>query len=430
MSTLIIGAAGAVGTRLVRALASRGDKVVVADRLPKVPAFLAQPAVAAYGNIDVRDASGIMKLFKDNPGVTTVWNLAAPLSVDTAMDPAVAEAVTVGGMKNVLDGMSETGVRRICFTDSIGSFGATAPRTQCTARWLTENPTQDPGSDYGRQKRGCRELMNEFASRGGDPRFAVLPGVLHSKAVWGGGTTEYALDAMQAAARGDDYECPIDPSVVLPMIYVTDLMRGLLSLQDAPEAQLSEPERGYCIPGLSFNAEQLFKEIRRHKPDFKTSVNLNETMNKFAHLWPDVLSTKEPEADLGYAPHVGLREMVGHVMMAQEEFLARSRVVFRMVDDDGNGTLSKKEMNMFLHDLLHVPEDISSTLMPESTPAAHKNMLCRELTEKAFQDIGVKKAGEISYPEFHNWTKRSTLCTFVQDFIKEKGADIDFMNDD
>ena len=59
------------------------------------------------------------------------------------MDPAVAQAITVGGMKNVLDAMSETGVRRICFTDSIGSFGATAPRTQCTARWLTENPTQD-----------------------------------------------------------------------------------------------------------------------------------------------------------------------------------------------------------------------------------------------------------------------------------------------
>ncbi len=42
--------------------------------------------------------------------------------------------------------------------------------------------------------------------------------------------------------------------------------------------------------------------------------------------------------------------------MAQEEFLARSRVAFRMVDEDGNGTLSKKEMNIFFHDLLHLPE--------------------------------------------------------------------------
>ena len=32
-----------------------------------------------------------------------------------------------------------------------------------------------------------------------DPRFAVLPGVLHTEAVWGNGTTEYALDALLAA---------------------------------------------------------------------------------------------------------------------------------------------------------------------------------------------------------------------------------------
>ena len=53
--------------------------------------------------------------------------------------------MTIGGMKNVLSAMSEVGARRICFTDSIGSFGATAPRVGTTARWLHENPTQDPG---------------------------------------------------------------------------------------------------------------------------------------------------------------------------------------------------------------------------------------------------------------------------------------------
>ena len=91
--------------------------------------------------------------------------------------------------------MAAVGARRICFTDSIGSFGAEAPRRGATARWLHDNPTQDPGSDYGRQKRGCRELMAQFAEEhGGDPRFAVLPGVLHSEPVWGNGTTEYALD--------------------------------------------------------------------------------------------------------------------------------------------------------------------------------------------------------------------------------------------
>merc|ERR1719352_1892846 len=149
------------------------------------------------GGVDVCNMKALQALFYEHADAnTTVWNLAAPLSVETAKDPAVAEAVTVGGMQNVLSSMAEVGARKICFTDSIGSFGASSPRTGTTARWLHENPGQDPGSDYGRQKRACRELMAQFTrERGGDSRFSVLPGVLHTNMVWGNGTTEYALDA-------------------------------------------------------------------------------------------------------------------------------------------------------------------------------------------------------------------------------------------
>ncbi len=33
--------------------------------------------------------------------VHTVWNLAAPLSVETAQNPKIAEQVTINGMRNV-----------------------------------------------------------------------------------------------------------------------------------------------------------------------------------------------------------------------------------------------------------------------------------------------------------------------------------------
>ena len=42
------------------------------------------------------------------------------------MDPKIAEAVTVGGMGNVLDAMKEVGARRICFTVN-WLYGASAP---------------------------------------------------------------------------------------------------------------------------------------------------------------------------------------------------------------------------------------------------------------------------------------------------------------
>ena len=232
--------------------------MIASDRMERLPGSLERTVGVlgtCVGGVDVCDAEALRTLFREHADEhTTVWNLAAPLSVETAMDPAVAEAVTVGGMSNVLEAMRSVGARRICFTDSIGSFGTTAPRTAATARWLHENPQQDPGSDYGRQKRGCRELMARFAHEyGGDPRFAVLPGVLHSEAVWGNGTTEYALDALLNAPHqqtkhglptSDAYVCPVDPDIRIPMIFVDDLMRGLIALQDADEDQLHEPERG------------------------------------------------------------------------------------------------------------------------------------------------------------------------------------------
>lgn len=165
--------------------------------------------------------------------------------------------------------------------------------------------------------------MRNFWMSGGDPRWAVLPGVLHSEAQWGNGTTEYALEALLAAAKGEPFVCPIDPDVRLPMIFVDDLMRGLLSLQDADEERLREPERGYAIPGLSFTANELFAEIRHHVPDFQVTVDLNPHMNKFANLWPDTLSTKEPKFDLGYEPRVDLREMVFKILIAHKERLLK-----------------------------------------------------------------------------------------------------------
>ena len=199
---LIIGAAGAVGKRLTQALARAGSHVIASDRHDHLPSSIKNSAKVCVGGIDVRDEASVVKLFKDHADKdTAVWNLASPLSVETAMSPEVAEAVTIGGMKNTIAGMRAVGARRICFTDSIGSFGAEAPRAGATARWLHKNPTQDPGSDYGRQKRACRELMAEFVSEhGGDARFAVLPGVLHNNPVWGNGTTEYAPMWRQSAA--------------------------------------------------------------------------------------------------------------------------------------------------------------------------------------------------------------------------------------
>lgn len=414
-STLIIGAAGAVGKRLCAALAARGHRVIASDRMEHLPGSVRRAvgeAGSCVGGVDVCDKDALRELFKEHADEhTTVWNLAAPLSVETAMDPAVAERVTVGGMGNVLDAMAGVGARRICFTDSIGSFGAEAPRVGATARWLHENPEQDPGSDYGRQKRGCRELMARFAAEhGGDPRFAVLPGVLHSNAVWGNGTTEYALDALLAAPHQETklglpttgaFLCPVDPDVRMPMVYVDDLMRGLCALQEADEAQLSEPERGYCIPGLSFSANELFAEIRKHYPGFGFRTELNENMNKFANLWPDELSEEEPLRDLGYAPKVGLAEMVTNVLAAHETRNWDTANSFKaMISDPSVGELTRDEMEGHVRKyLVRGREEYGRTGQSEVS----------RFVDKLMSELDTNKDGKVSWGTFSEWSRTHSM---------------------
>mmetsp|Transcript_2880 Transcript_2880/g.8710 ORF Transcript_2880/g.8710 Transcript_2880/m.8710 type:complete len:484 (-) Transcript_2880:56-1507(-) len=417
-STLVIGAAGAVGKRLCAALAEAGHRVIASDRMKKLPGTLIDalgPQGTAVGSVDVTDADAVLNVMKDHADAnTTVWNLAAPLSVETAMNPEIAQAVTVGGMKNVLDAMAAVGARRVCFTDSIGSFGSSSPRTGVAARWLCDNPTQDPGSDYGLQKRGCRELLDAFRKdHGGDPRFAVLPGVLHAEPVWGNGTTEYALDALLAAPHqssrlglpvGDAYICPVPPDVRLPFVFTDDLTRGLVALQEADEELLEEPERGYCLPGLSFSANELFAEIRRHHPGFGFRVGLDDNMARFSELWPDELATEEPLRDLGYKPETDLETMVRRVLRAHERRNELAAHDWKDMDVDGDGHITRADVERHIRKFLVLGRE----------EFAHRGQEDVLKTVDRFMSEFDDQSETIPWDDFSDWNRSNSFESFVK----------------
>ena len=174
-------------------------------------------------------------------------------------------------MRRLLEAMrSHEGLNAIYFSDSIGSYGQSAPREGASVDWLVSNPTQDPGSDYGIQKREIRELLAYYRREYNfDCRFAIIPGVLHTGASWGGGTTEYALDALHAASKGEFYICPVAEHERLPMIHSADLIEGLLALMSAPEETFPfEKLGGIPIAGFSFSPSDLFSIIVKQIPSY------------------------------------------------------------------------------------------------------------------------------------------------------------------
>ena len=150
--TLVIGASGAIGRRLVRALlqTERHRVVVCLHRSPLPPETTegllessSRLLTCTFG-VDVRSQEKLNEVMQKYIPAC-VWNLAAPLSVDTAKDPCAARGITVSGMERILYAMEIAGCgKKICFTDSIGSFGAEAPREPEAKEEPCPSPSERP----------------------------------------------------------------------------------------------------------------------------------------------------------------------------------------------------------------------------------------------------------------------------------------------
>jgi threonine 3-dehydrogenase len=227
-------------------------------------------------------------------------------------------------MERVLNCMREFNIKKIYFSDSIGSYGITSPRLSATARFLMENPTHDPQSDYGLQKRQCRELLVRFMREHDmDARFVVIPGVLHNGAVWGGGTTEYALDAILSAVKGEHYVCPIREDVLLPMIHSEDLIRGMIALMNSPQESFLPHCRGVALAGFSFTPKQLFDELVTYFPNFTYSFDSesNPQAAVFAVTWPDTLCPDEGATHINFRAQRNFQETVKEIVESHQKRL-------------------------------------------------------------------------------------------------------------
>lgn len=74
---------------------------------------------------NVRDQKSLERVLATHyDDLGCIWNLAAPLSVETAKDPSHAECVTIGGMDNLIKSIVATGLQQVCGTSLLASFRA------------------------------------------------------------------------------------------------------------------------------------------------------------------------------------------------------------------------------------------------------------------------------------------------------------------
>ncbi len=159
MNITLIGGSGFVGTRLLGLLGEQPEKYTLRNIDKQQSHFFPHVTQRA----DVRDAEALREKIAGSDVVV----LLAAEHRDDVSPVSLYYDVNVGGMKNVLEAMLATGVRRLVFTSSVAVYGLNK-----------ENPDEthpaDPFNHYGKSKWQAEEVLQQWHAEHPDFNIGIL----------------------------------------------------------------------------------------------------------------------------------------------------------------------------------------------------------------------------------------------------------------
>ena len=302
-NVLVIGSTGQIGSELTRELRKRyGNDSIVAGYIkgaePKGELKESGPSAEA----DVTNPEMIADVVKKY-NIDTIYNLAALLSVVAEKKPQLAWKIGIDGLWNILEVAREKNCA-VFTPSSIGSFGLSTPHTQ-----TPQDTVQRPGTIYGVSK-VTTELLSDyyFKKYGVDTRSVRFPGLISYVTPPGGGTTDYAVDIYYSAVRGEKFVCPIKKGTLMDMMYMPDGLHAAISLMEADPTRLVH-RNGFNIASMSFDPDEIFQAIKRHKPNFEMEYDVDMLKQGIADSWPDSLDDSCARAEWDWKPQYDLESM-------------------------------------------------------------------------------------------------------------------------
>jgi nucleoside-diphosphate-sugar epimerase len=300
---LVTGATGQIGLELTMALRSRygAENVLAAGH--KRPALSELTQSGPFCRLDVRDAAAVSQIVGTN-NINTIFHLAALLSAVGEEQPQQAWDVNMNGLINVLE-VSRMHACKLFFPSSIAAFGPETPPMD-----TPQDTIQRPTTIYGITKVSGELLCDYYYHRFGvDARGLRYPGLISSKALPGGGTTDYAVDIFYAAIKSQHYDCFLQADTQLDMMYMPDAIEAAINLMTADSQQLRH-RNAFNVTAMSFTPQQLAEEIQKHIPEFTISYRIDPLRQSIADSWPRHMNDSAAKTEWGWQAQFDLPEMV------------------------------------------------------------------------------------------------------------------------
>jgi nucleoside-diphosphate-sugar epimerase len=299
MRILVTGALGQIGSELIPSLQARwGETSIVATdlRQPKEFQGLFEP-------LDATDPRRLLELV-DRYRIQAIYHLAALLSATAEAQPQRAWEVNMGSLYAVLE-VARIRQLQVFFPSSIGAFGPTTPKER-----TPQDTLQRPTTIYGVTKVAGELLCDYYHLRFGvDSRGLRFPGLISSRGLPGGGTTDYAVEMFYAALREGRYTCFLRPDTRLEMMYMPDALRAIQELMEAPAERLIH-RNAFNVGAMSFTPAELAAEIQKHLPHFTVDYAVDPIRQAIAESWPRSLDDQAAREEWGWRPQYDLTQTV------------------------------------------------------------------------------------------------------------------------